>query len=374
MNTSNSNNQSNINKQTSAQMQIKSKTEKKESSATNNAAIIELPKSRDFESTKTHFSRKHIDMIDAVITFTKAPVNVNTTNSIPAFADIINALIDKRTELEKKLEEANIPATGGAIDKMYAKKLVALYSSTLMQSVKSYALTAGKSKLFETVNHSRSSLLRMPYTTLVAKVQGAIAAVNAVLPELVKYNITQESIELWQEHLASLIKAINEPKFQHGEQDKAKDSVQDLLRGMVAMLTQHADDVARQFAVSKPDYYYGYRYARKLRPLTRHTKFRVTVTNDLEQPVIDAVITQDGTTNRILTDMNGQANLDLQMVEAGEQPIYSFTITKGSKSTNSGLIEIKRGQTVSRSYQIAPDGFIIPEHQPQQAQKAYVKR
>lgn len=320
-----------------------------------------------------NLTRVHLEMIKAVVAFALNSANVAITNSIPSFGQVITMLKSNLTAITNLEAIAGLPVTGYASQKLALKNTLAEFSAAILQSVAAYAVKTQNQPLLNKVQTTRGRLLNMSYAKLIEFITAAINAVDPIVNDLEEYNITPETISLWRTNLSQLNDVYSNPKNQHKNQNQAKKDIAELIRTCMELLYNQADQIAIAFKENNLSYYQQYTANRKLIPLTRHTKFRVTVTNDTNQPIPNVTITQDDTGNFTKTDINGNASLRIK-VEEGKDPLYNFTLTSGTKNTQTGLIEIKRGQTISRSYQIAQDGFIIPEHQPQQAQKAYVKR
>lgn len=327
---------------------------------------------RYFKQLK-NLTRVHLEMIKAVVAFALNPTNVAITNSIPSFAQIIQMLKANLTAIANLETIAGSSVKGYASQKLALKNTLAEFSAAILQSATAYAVKTQNQPLYNKVMTTRANLLAMSYAKLIEFITAAIAAVEPEVENLTEYNITPATITLWRTNLNQLNDAYSNPKNQHVNQNQAKKDIAQLLRTCMELLYLQADQIAIGFKEKNLPYYQQYAANRKLIPLTRHTKFKVTVTNDTNQPIPNVIITQANTNNFTKTDINGKASLLLK-VEEGKDPLYNFTLTSGSKNTQTGLIEIKRGQTVSRQYQIAQDGFIIPEHQPQQTQRAFVKK
>ncbi|MEO5570756.1 MAG: hypothetical protein ABIT08_04900 [Bacteroidia bacterium] len=92
---------------------------------------------------------------------------------------------------------------------------------------------------------------------------------------------------------------------------------------------------------------------------TKHSKYRVEIVDDLNQPVFNASISQDGTT-KVETGINGMATLFIKPVAKGQPPVYSFTIKSGDKEIKVKYIQVKKGETVSAKFKLEASGYIVP--------------
>jgi hypothetical protein len=72
---------------------------------------------------------------------------------------------------------------------------------------------------------------------------------------------------------------------------------------------------------------------------------------------------QNDSTNYVITDVNGRADLYIQIPtkEAALKSVYTFKLSKDTLSKDTPEIVIKRGQTVTRNFVMNTDAFVIPE-------------
>ena len=310
----------------------------------------------------SRFSPAHQNMMSAIVTFALSAGNLAITSTIAAFLAIMNLL---KTNLEAIINlqgSINSPVTGVADQKAVIKNSLVQTSALIMQTVYAYAFKNGLSELAAKMKMTASELNKMKDTVLAGTVAGAIESVHGVLAQLATYNITDEVMELWQETLDSFNGIVSNPKVAHDGVDALRNRVQDYLRANMILLYNEADTVAVQFKKNNIDYYRSYRKARKIIPLVKHTKLRVLVTNEQGVPVTHVRVEQDGSTNYVITDLNGRADLYIQIPTGSELPgVYSFTLTKDTLSIKTGDIAIKKGNTVTKNFVMNVTGFIIPE-------------
>jgi hypothetical protein len=229
-----------------------------------------------------------------------------------------------------------------------------------MQRVSAFAIHTNNAVLNGKVKASRSGLLRMSYEDLVAYVIQAQSSITPYLSDLAHYNVDAATMTLWQANLNQLMDVMSNPKNEHVYQNNGKEDIKKLLQQSMEMMYNQCDQLALTFKTTHPGYYVQYKHNRKLIPLTRHTKLRVTVTNEINEPIAEVKVQQDGTDNFVMTGIDGHANLRIN-VEPGVDPMYSFTVSKGEISTNTGLLLINKGETVSRQIVMGNAGFVIPE-------------
>lgn len=281
------------------------------------------------------------------------------TKSIKAFETIINLIKGNLVAISNLEKISGSPVTGYAAQKLALRNTLIEFSTAILQSVAAYAVKTNNNVLLAKVKTSRSALTGMTYEALIEFISAAITVVNPIVDALEDYNVDAATITLWQANLSQLQDVNSNPKNQHAMQNSAKKDIQNLIHACMELLYNQADQIATQFKADNGTYFTEYKYNRKLIPLTRHTKLRVTVTNEINVPIAQVMIKQNGTENFVMTDLKGEASLRIEVKE-GVDPLYNFTISKDGKSKETGLIEIKRGETVSRTFIMAPTGFVLP--------------
>lgn len=316
-------------------------------------------------SLNSKFSSKHQNMMSAVITFCLQNANLAITQSIAAFFALINLIKANLEAIISIQGTVNSTVTGIADQKAVIKNSLVQTTSLIMQTVYAFAVKNGLNELAAKMRVTPSKLRKMKDSVLISTVEGAIASVTGVLPQLVTYNITQPVVDLWTETLVSFKDIVSNPKVAHDGADALRNRVQDYLRENMILLYNQADTISLQFKKddSTITYYRSYRKARKLIPLVKHTKLRVLVTTPMGVPVSHVRVEQDASTNYIITDVNGRADLYIQ-IPAGEtelKNVYTFTLSKDTLSMKTPEIVIKKGQTVTRNFVMNVDGFVIPE-------------
>lgn len=312
-------------------------------------------------SAKATFGRIQREMIRSVISFCLSAGNLAVTSTIAAFLSLINRLkvnLDAIDNLEKL---ASDPVNGKAAQKLQLKNALIEMSNAIMQTVYSMASETNNDNVKDQMRTSASKMRDMSYEKLVDYTGQAIINVTAVLPSLVDYNITAATMTLWQQNVTNLHTVLSNPKAAHKHIDTIKKDAQALYRQCMNMLYNEADTLAMQFKKDHLSYYTEYRAMRKLQPLTQHTKLKVSITNELKEPMFNVQVLQNNKDNKAFTDIKGECTLYIKVNEGpDEQPVYTFTIGTGPHAIQSGDIEIKKGHTQSRSFIMAPSGFIIP--------------
>jgi hypothetical protein len=304
-------------------------------------------------------------MMSAVVNFCLQNANLAITQSIAAFFVLINLI---KTNLEAVINlqgQINSTPNGIANQKAVIKNSLIQTSTLIMQTVFSFAVKNGLNELQSKMRITPSMLKKMKDNTLTGTVEGAIASVTAVLPQLTTYNITQDVVDLWMETLVSFKSIVSNPKVAHDGVDALRNRVQDYLRANMILLYNEADTIAVQFKNNPAtiNYFRSYRKARKLIPLVKHTKLRVLVTTPMGTPVSHVRVDQVKSTNYVITDIHGRADMYIQIPKDATElkNIYSFTLSKDTLKMTTPDFVIKRGQTKTGNFVMNVDGFIIPE-------------
>lgn len=309
------------------------------------------------------FNASHQNMMSAVVTYCLSTSNLAITSLIAAFLAVINLL---KTNLEAIISlqgQTNSTVTGIADQKAIIKNSLVQMSALIMQTVYSMAVKNGLSELAAKMKVTPSKLAKMKDTVLTGTVEGAIASVTGVLGQLTTYNITQAEVDLWEDTLQAFKDIVSNPKVAHDEVDALRNRIQDYLRANMILLYNQADTISLQYKKDNIDYYRGYKSVRKLIPLVKHTKLRVLVMTEQGTPVAHVRVEQDNSSNYVITDVNGRADLYIQIPKTGTElkSVYSFTLTHDTMTLKMTDVVIKRGQTVTKNVVMNVNGFIIPE-------------
>ncbi len=304
------------------------------------------------------FRLVHYIMLQAVVSFALALDNAGITNSIPSFKSTIDRLKEKLATIAPLLEFNSRPLKGFAQRRKELKISLAQSGSIIMNAVYNYATIISNTNLQATMRISKSELLNLKYDQLAPRLYDVINTITPLLPNLAAYDVTSAQIDTLKNDVDEMV-AIT-PKNIYAIRNANKREIQKTLRDCMSIIYNQADRQAQSFQKNNFQYYQQYVLNRKLYNNSRHTKFRVHITDELHQPIPKVNVLQNETTNAAQTDINGQATLYIK-IEEGKKPLYNFTIAQGQKTIQVGPVQIKKGQTISQSIIIQPTGFIIPE-------------
>ena len=216
---------------------------------------------------------------------------------------------------------------------------------------------------------SQTDIIRISDTNIVSTANGWITLINPFISKLSDWNITPQTIIDWKLAIKNYSDVLLMPNDQLEARRERNKKIKALITEGMELCNNELDSAAIGYKTNgNLDFFNQYTERRILtQKATRHGKFRIIVFDDLQQPVSHVTLTQDKNGKQAITDMGGQASLDIvynKTKNKGIANIYSFTLTSGTKTINSGLIEIKHNQTITRTYYLEPLGFIVPAFQP----------
>jgi hypothetical protein len=304
-------------------------------------------------------NRVHIEMIQSVLAFVFSSAYSAITTSKASFAAVMNLIKSKMETISNLEPTAGKRVTGYASLKKRMRTDLIQNSIIIMKNAEAFAASPFNEPLFEAVKASFSSLFKLSNVALIQKLMGAKQAITPYVSQMADFHITPAVMDQWTEQINDY-NNITIPKNEHAIQNQAKKEIHLILAEIMDTFYNKADGLALEFKTTQPAYYNLYTRNRKLIPLSKHTKFRIDITDELGQPIQGVKITQDQTFNASITDLQGKATLHIKLQE-GINPLYSFTLTNGTQTTNTGNVLINKGETVSAKIIMAPTGFIIPK-------------
>lgn len=319
--------------------------------------------------SKFKFSNKHREMIRSCVNFALDAANVAITDLVVPFKNGIVIVRDKLSTIDNLWEQKSQVITGYAAQKHAFKETLAQLCWSNMHPSLAFAINTNNTLLRDEMDFSLSELRGMSYGSLLARAKSAVNAITPFLSQLAPYNVTQASIDLVTDAITNLRDVLSTPNNAISHRKTLNEEIQELLRETVFYLKDVMDPLSVVYAETHQQYYSDWKNNRKLKPAgVKITKFRVTVTDELNEPIYNVEVEQNGTTNKTATDINGKATLRVEVSEtAGEQPVYEFTLKSGSQTAQTGPVEIRKGHTATRTYVMTPSGFVLPEPAPSPA-------
>jgi hypothetical protein len=295
----------------------------------------------------------HENMIRAVVAFALAAANIAITTSVAAFLTIINALKANITTIDTLRALIATPIKGYAAQKKALKTALVELTVTAMKATYAYAVANQNWVLAAQMKGSRGVVNRMKYVDLVTFSQAIIDLINPLVADLADYGITAGTITAMQNVHDQLEGVISNPKNAIANHEAVNKSIQEVLRQCLQLLTDQADAVAFQFIENNVQYYNNYRANRKLNPHYLSTQLRAHVQDELDQPIIGAVIsvdTVDGNKHIGITNQKGYA-----LVSHIPFGSWSVTVTVGKVSKVYGPYHFKKGHSLTVHFITAPE-------------------
>lgn len=313
---------------------------------------------------KNGFKNMYLNMLRALVDFMFNALNIGVTNSITPFKNGATIIKNDIAFINDLRTQAKAVIKGIAAQKRSLRTAVTSLTYSTMKSVFAFAVITGNEQLMAAMNITKRHLNRMKMAPFMDFVQAAIDTITPLLGSLTDYNVTQQTIDNWQDILDQLENIDAAPTNAIKHRKMLNDQAADLLNQTLTYLRDVMDPLSLNFEETQNAYFREYLNNRRLTNISVHTKFKITLTNELNQPQVNVQLIQNGTANKTFTGINGQASLIVKVNEGpNAQPIYYFSIGTGPTAIQTGPVEIKRGHTTTRSYVIQPDGFIIPAPQ-----------
>ncbi|MEO5572619.1 MAG: hypothetical protein ABIT08_17940 [Bacteroidia bacterium] len=294
--------------------------------------------------------------------------NSSITNLILAFKNGIiqlGTLISQITGIDGE-QSQSIFGSGNAKD--LQRSLLDEITSNIIKAARGWALSVNNLEIAGQLNFSPSRIQKISDKSIAQRATYWHGIVSSVISNLAAWDVTPEIMQLWSATISGYEAVYTLPA------DKKK--ARKLKTAQVNALTKQGMDFCRNIldnavigykSNGNREFYDQYLIYRKLTIVaSKHGKFRILAIDELGQPINNVEVKQDGTTNKITTNLDGLATLDIVYNKGGDpnqRNNYSFTLTAGSSTTRTGIIMIKHNETVSHTFVIAPTGFIIPTPQ-----------
>ena len=291
------------------------------------------------------------------------------TNLIKAFKNGIfslGSIVDQVTAMGGQGQ--TVKGSGAA--KEFNRAILNSITYNCIKAARGWAVSQNNKFLADQLNFSITRIEAISDKTIAGRAQNWYNLVNPEILNLGDWDLTAATMLSWQSAIQNYTDVYLFPHTKLEARKEETKKINLLIKDGMDLCRNILDSAAIGYKTNgNLAFYEAYRSYRLLTPVaSKHGKFRILVTDELHQPIVNLLLVQDGTTNKITTDINGMATLDIiynKNKDKNQMDLYSFTISSSTKSINTGIIEIKHNQTISRAYIMAPSGFIIPAWQPQ---------
>jgi hypothetical protein len=255
---------------------------------------------------------------------------------------------------------------GGGAAKSDDRTALNQLTYAIINAARGYFLSIGDKNTAVELNQSLSKIQKITDKKIAGRALYWFGIINPVIGQLDQWGLKPETMDTWNQSILAYQNTETLPATKRENKKQKTKQAKDLIAQALQLCEDTLDTSALSYIeLNQKDFYNEYRSYRIIHSVnTTHTKFKVRVTDELNQPIYNVQILQDGTDNKVTTDINGDATLYIK-TKKGAKPVYTFTISKGTKSISSGNIQISKGQTATQNYVLATDGFVIPQHQPQ---------
>lgn len=300
-----------------------------------------------------------LKMMQAVVNL--ADNNMAIVVLIVAYKLGINALKSVVNQVLSLAGAQSQPLTTGAGDqKQYYRNILNNITFSIIRPAKGWALSVNNLNLAATLSPSLSSIARISDKLIAERAQNWMSLITPHIDQLEDWGILPESIEAWTAAIAAYQEVYLLPKDKRAAKTQLTAQVNSLIKQGMEICYNTLDPSAIRFKdIGKEEFYQLYRINRRIdNSATAHTKYIVTVTDELGNPVYNVSVQEDGTENKNKTGINGECTLYLKEQPSGN--VYQFTLKSGQQTVHSGPVQIKRGRTIRQTFTMQPNGFIIP--------------
>jgi hypothetical protein len=304
-------------------------------------------------------------LMQGLIAFCTTATNQQITNLINAFKNGITGITNIVNQMLAINGAQSSPVGGGGTQKEISRSILDQVTFAIINAAKGYFLFIKDFDTARELSFSTSAIGDISDKNIFSMVTNWKNLITPVLTNLEDWGISQNSIVSWDTAVANYQKAYLLPHNKKVTKSSLTAQTNQLVKdGMTIVKNTLDTSVNSYIELGHQQFVADYKLNRKeTGTSTKFTKYRVVIVDDLNQPVFNASILQDGTTNKVFTGINGMATLFVKPVAPvakGQTPVYSFTVKSGNKEINSGNVAIKKGETVSAQYKLEPSGFIIP--------------
>jgi hypothetical protein len=304
-------------------------------------------------------------LFQGLIAFCTTATNQQITNLINAFKNGITAFTNVVNQITAINGAQSMSVAGGGSQKDLMRGLLDQITFAIINAAKGYYLSLPDLNIAKELSFSLSSINDISDKNIVGMVTNWKSMITPVLEDLADWGISENSIISWDNAVLNYQNAYLLPKTKKITKSSLTAQTNELTKQGMTIIKSSLDTSVNSFIqLGHQQFVADYKLNRKATlTASKHTKYRVFIFDDLKQPVFNASIIQDGTTNEVFTGINGMATVFVKPVAKGQPPVYSFTIKSGTNQINSGNIQIKKGETASAEYKLEQSGFIIPAPQ-----------
>ena len=268
--------------------------------------------------------------------------NNSVWSGLPAFATSFSAFESKIGDIESVRLIQEQDTTGIAIDKSVLKDELADKAIEVSTAVHAYATEIGDNELLESINYSRSELLKGRDTELQSKCQIIHDKADAIVGSLGDYGIVAADLTELQGRIDDYSEIIPKPRTAISNKKTATEDLSLHFQEADGLLKDKLDKLIEQFKTSDAEFYTTYFNARLIVDLGRSgSALRGTVTDSstgdrVVGATIEILETQDS------RNANKQGKYGFKQLRPGTYTVQATA--KGYEAKQIPAVEIAEGQ------------------------------
>lgn len=306
-------------------------------------------------------NQKRLDMLKYILLL--ASQNIVVVNLVNAFKNGITGLTGIVNQALALSGPQSQSVAGGGSEKQEQRNFLNQLTYAIINAARGYFISVGNLNTATELKQSLSAIQKIKDGNIAERAEYWFGIVNAQISNLADWGVTPEGMIIWNNQILAYKNVETLPTSKRELKKSRTAQIKVLVKQGIKLCEDTLDTSALSFIEMGPaqkQFYLDYKSGRLIHnSLTKHTKLILSVSDELNQPIYNVQVLQDGTDNKISTGINGEATLYIK-TKQGKKPVYSFTISKASAIITSGPIQISKGVTIHKAYIMNPDGFIIP--------------
>ena len=306
-------------------------------------------------------------MFEAMLAFVFGPLWSVIIMAILPIQQACNSLRDRKTALAAKLALYEELLQSIAQSKDQARLTLAAQSFAIMSSVRSYAVKNGLSSLAEQLVTSYAKLSKMTFETLLAKTQLAIDLIEPLIPSLVAYQVTADSIETWRANHQALTDLMGESTAAYKQRTQLGESIENDMNNNMEFFNNQFSPLFATFMISQPDLFGAFMRIKRIgNPNIHHTRLIAQCVSELNVPYFGLTVQvnayTDPKTHKTYEAVIGFSNVNGIAEVSGFFPANrTVTISgPGVVATTFPPIKFGKAKTVDHQFVLQPSSFELP--------------
>lgn len=300
-----------------------------------------------------------LDMFNRVIQHTTSTENQPITDTIPAFATGILALVAKRAAIVLLAGKQEEEITGITKDKAAARKALDTITFATISPVVAYARSIGDNELRDKMKHAKSTIEELNDDSIVAWVTTRLNNINDIISSnpnpLIGYGITTASLSAWNDAIIAYDPQAASPQTAKDHRKTLTEELEELFSEGNDIIDNTLDPISIGFKQENPHFYSHYINATEIIDLGKGTTSLVALVQSDDdgtmKPVWKAKVSVDEREEEsAITDIDGKA--EIKPVKNGEVTVTVSHPDFQPQTTDP--MKIIQGSTVSLEFVLIP--------------------